>query len=128
MFVSVEGNYREWLAVVGQFSGTTSSRPARFFGDPAAGTSAFMAGTRLSLGAVHGLAPFGQILVGVARSGDDRRGYPALGIQPGAGLDLAVLEHVKLRLAADYRRLLGLNAAAAPKASQTVLGAGLVVH
>jgi hypothetical protein len=128
LFVSVEGTYRPWFTVVGQFGGSPSSRPARVLGDPAAGTGAFLAGTRLNLPDEHHVVPFGQLLVGFARSGDSRNGYPALGIQPGAGVDVEVHRHVALRLSADYRRLVGIKGAAGDTASATVLGVGLVVR
>jgi Outer membrane protein beta-barrel domain len=128
VYVSLEANYREWLAVVGQFSGTTSSGPARFFGDPAAGFSAYLAGTRLSVPTVHGLGPFGQILVGCARSGNDHGGFAALAIQPGAGLDIAVHKHATLRLSVDHRLVFGILADAGATASARVLGAAIVVH
>jgi hypothetical protein len=128
VYVAIEGNYRQWLAVVGRFGGTTSWKPARFFGDTAAGTGAYLAGTRLSLPRANQVAPFVQILLGIAQFGDHGSAYSALAVQPGAGVDLAVHRHVKLRLAADYRLMAGIQAAAGATASAKALSAGLVIH
>lgn len=111
MFVSVEGDYRDWFGVVGEFSSN----------------SAFLAGPKLTFRRVHGVVAFGQVLAGVGRTGDDQQGDPALFIQPGAGVDLAVHRHVKLRLGADRRRS-ALGATGVATVGQTVFRAGLVVH
>ena len=128
VFVAIEGNYRDWLAVVGRFSATTSSQPPHFFGDPAAGGGAYLAGTRLHVPGAHSAAPFAQILIGIAQSGDDHAGYPAFAFQPGIGLDVAVHGHVNVRLAADYRWMSGIQAASGASASQRAFNMGLVVH
>jgi hypothetical protein len=128
VFVAIEGNYREWLAVVGRFSGTTSSQPARFFGDSAAGTGGYAAGAKISLPKTHQLVPFVQMLGGVAQFGDHGYSYEALVFQPGAGVDLSVHRHLKLRLAADRRLMAGIQGATGATASVKALTAGLVVH
>ena len=128
MFVSVEGNYRRWLTVVGEFSGTFATGSPRFFGDPDAGTGAFLTGPKVTYRGVPRLVPFGQLLVGVGSSGDTRDGSPAVGVQPGAGLDVVVHDHVALRLAADRRQLLGIRNASGASTSLTVFRAGLVVY
>lgn len=112
MFVAVEGTYREWLGVVGEFSSN----------------SAFLAGPRLTFRKIHGVVAFGQLLAGVGRSGDDHQGDPALFIQPSAGVDVAVHPHVKLRLGADCRELSVAGAAGGPIVRQAFFRAGLVVY
>jgi len=128
VFVAIEGNYHEWLAVVGRFSGTTSSEPARFFGDTAAGTGGYLAGAKFSFPGASQVMPFVQMLAGIAQFGDRGWVYPALALQPGAGVDLAVHRHVKLRLAADYRWMAGIQAASGATAAAKAFSAGLVVH
>ena len=128
VFVAIEGNYHEWLAVVGRFSGTTSSQPARFFGDSAAGTGAFVAGAKISLPRTHQVVPFVQMLAGIAQFGDHGYSYEALVIQPGAGVDLSVHRHLRLRLAADRRWMAGIQGATGATTSVKALTAGLVVH
>jgi len=129
MFVSIEGTYHRWLSAVGEFSGTFADGSPRFFGDPRAGTGAFLAGPRLVYRGVPRLAPFAQLLVGVGSSGNVREGgSPAVGVQPGAGLDIAVSRHVALRLEGDDRRLVGVRTASGASASLAMLRAGLVVY
>jgi hypothetical protein len=128
IFVAIEGNYHEWLSVVGRFSGTTSSQPARFFGDSAAGTGAYVAGAKISLPKPHQVVPFVQMLAGIAQFGDRGYSYGAVVFQPGAGVDLSVHRHLKLRLAADRRWMAGIQGATGATASVKALTAGLVVH
>lgn len=128
MFVAIEGNYRRWLGVVGEFSGTLTEASPRFFGDPAAGTGAFLAGPRLMLRRNSGTAAFGQVLLGVASSGDADSGYRALGIEAGAGVDVAVYRHVALRVATGRRGLWAIRPASGASSSQLELRAGLVFH
>jgi len=128
VFVAIEGNYHEWLAAVGRFSGTTSSEPARFFGDTAAGTGGYLAGAKLSLPGANLVTPFVQLLAGVAQFGDRGSVYPALAFQPGVGVDLAVQRHIKLRFAADFRLMAGIQSASGATASARGLSGGLVVH
>lgn len=128
VFVAIEGNYREWLAAVGRFSGTTSSEPARYFGDTAAGTGGYLAGAKFSLPGASQVVPFVQMLAGIAQFGDHGSTYLAFALQPGTGVDLVVHRHVKLRLAADYRWMAGIQAASGATAAARVFSAGLVVH
>jgi hypothetical protein len=128
VFVAIEGTYHEWLAVVGRFDGTTSSRPARFFGDTAAGTGGYFAGAKFSLPRATLATPFVQLLAGIAQLGDHGYAFEALAFQPGVGVDLAVHRHIKLRLAADRRWMAGIQAASGATASVNALSAGLVVH
>lgn len=128
VFVAIEGNYHEWLAVVGRFNWTTSSQPARFFGDAAAGTGGYLAGAKLSLPGANLAVPFVQLLAGIAQFGDHGYSFAALAFQPGAGVDLTVHRHVKVRLAADCRLMAGIQAASGATASVKALSAGLVVH
>jgi hypothetical protein len=128
MFVAIEGNYRRWLGVVGEFSGTFTEASPRFFGDPAAGSGAFLTGPRLIAGPFHGTAAFGQILIGVASSGDGSSGYLAFGIEAGAGVDVAVHRHVALRIAIGRRGLWAIRPASGASASLRELRAGLVLR
>jgi hypothetical protein len=128
MFMSIEGNYGRWLGVVGEFSGTFAMTRPRFFGDPAAGTASFLTGPRLTCLLVRGLVPFGQILIGVGSSGGDGVRYSAMAIQPGAGIDIRVHQHVAVRIASDRRYLLGIRTAAGTRASLAELRAGLVLY
>jgi hypothetical protein len=127
MFVSIEGTYREWLAVVGEFSGTFAAATPAFFGDVAAGTSAFVTGPRFTARPLRGVGAFGQLLAGLGQSGGDHDGYVAIGIQPGAGVDVMVHRHVSVRLAADRRLLLGVGAASGAHTSFQIFRAGLVL-
>ncbi len=128
VFVAIEGNYHEWLAVVGRFNGTTSSQPARFFGDTAAGSGGYLAGVKLSLPGANRATPFVQLLAGIAQFGDHGYAFEALAFQPGAGVDITVRPHVKLRLAADRRWMAGIQAASGATASAKAFSAGPVVH
>lgn len=128
MFVSMEGNYRRWLAAVGEFSGTRANGSPRFFGDPHAGTGAFLAGPKVVYRGQSRLAPFAQLLVGVGSSGSTQDGgSPAVAIQPGAGVDIAVRRHIALRVAVDRRELAAVRSARG-SASLAMMRAGLVLH
>jgi hypothetical protein len=128
IFVSVEGNYRHGLEAVGEFSATVVRRQPGFLGDPRAGLAAYLAGPKVTLRHVPHLAAFGQFLVGAVESGDQGNGgYPAVGIQPGAGLDIHVRKHMALRVAADRRHLVGLGSASGTTSSIAMFRTGLVL-
>jgi hypothetical protein len=126
-FLSVEGSTQAGLGVVGEFSGTWTQQEPRYFGDPEAGTGAFLTGPKLSLHRFTGVTPFAQVLAGIGSSGHSRSvSYTAFGVESGGGFDLKVRQHVGVRIGAGYRLLLGIHDAAGAKASFRVVRVGLV--
>jgi opacity protein-like surface antigen len=109
-------------------------------------TAAFLVGPTFSYRHTHHLVLFGRILVGLASVSDSANIQPAhaagtsvpgiesgtessaaAGLQPGAGVDIAVSRRVGVRVAADYRSLLGIGTSSGATASELWLRAGLVI-
>ena len=127
-FISIEGNYQRWFEAVGEFSTTVVRRQPGFPADPRTGIAAYFAGGRLTLHHVPHLVAFAQVLVGAAKLGNQGNGgYPAVGIQPGAGLDVHVRKHVALRIAADRRHIVGPGSASGTTSSIAIFRTGLVL-
>ena len=104
--VAVAGRLASWLEAVGEAGG--SDKTVSIPGDqPKLRVLSFMAGPRFAAPTHRSIAPFAQVLFGVARASntvlDVGDTVTDFSYQPGAGVDVRVTHMVGARLEADYR-------------------------
>jgi len=127
--VSVAAHVTRWFEAAADAGGSykTLSIP----GDPPKFTVySLMGGPRFSLAHAGRIAPFAQVLFGVARATTTVVGVSEsvrdFAYQPGAGVDVALRRHLAARLAADYRiiRAEGRNSKESRVVIAAVIGIG----
>lgn len=114
-FASGAYNITDWLAAVGEVSGSYKNYDFTFDSDTFSTNTrlhSYLGGARYSR-RMGGMTPFGQVLVGVTRETGgvtlfrQSIGTPQtkLTLQPGGGVDVPLTDRLSARLAADYRRI-----------------------
>lgn len=105
---ALAGNFTDWFAILGEVGGNYKSFDAGGM-DVDVKIHSFMAGARFTNRRSAGALPFGQVLVGAARTIGTvigiSRSTTAFAIQPGGGVDIGVGPRVAIRLQGDYRLL-----------------------
>jgi hypothetical protein len=130
-FLSADRNVSSWLGITYDLSasGTVTHHLAFLPGvDTHWSTGALLVGPTFSRRYERRAVVFGRVLGGIAEAGSSDDGYAvALGIAPGAGVDLYFSRHLGVRGTADYRFLHGIGTASGAAAAQLWLRTGLVV-
>jgi outer membrane protein with beta-barrel domain len=108
-------NANQWFGVVGEITGAHKTFDAAPFGTNKVGLYTFMGGPRFFYKEGR-FVPFAQVLAGAAHIRNKFVGDGSIGeftnsdtrfaIQPGGGLTVFLAEHVGVRGAIDYRRVI----------------------